>query len=109
MGAGTFGAPVRQWTPGYPLQYNLLKLEGSRLIVETRRRVEINGAWSPDAIWTQGPGKDPAPRYTIHLSDAPEAPDKIKQPATKVKTGAPVEFDLKLEADLELATRWRDG
>ncbi len=50
VGAGTFGAPVRQWTPGYPLQYNLLKLEGSRLTVETRCRREINGAWQPDAI-----------------------------------------------------------
>ncbi|MCP4691965.1 MAG: SUMF1/EgtB/PvdO family nonheme iron enzyme, partial [Desulfobacterales bacterium] len=102
VGAGTLGAPVREWTPGYPLQYNLLKLTGSRLTVETRRRVDVNGAWGPDAIWIQGPGKDPAPRYTIHLSDASEASDKNEPTAGKAEPGAPVEFDLKLEADIEL-------
>ncbi len=67
IGAGTFGALTRDWQPGYPLQYNLLKLEGEKLIVETRCRREINGTWKPDAIWTQGPGKDPLPRYEITL------------------------------------------
>ncbi|MCP4353645.1 MAG: SUMF1/EgtB/PvdO family nonheme iron enzyme [Desulfobacterales bacterium] len=65
--AGTFGAPVRDWYPGYPLQYNLLKLEGSKLTVETRCRRELNGAWGPDAMWTQGAGRDPLPRYEIIL------------------------------------------
>jgi hypothetical protein len=71
ISAGTFGAPVREWVPGYPLQYNLLKLEGSELTVETRCRREPNGAWKPDAIWTQGPGKDPLPRYKIVLHKTP--------------------------------------
>ncbi|MCP4691381.1 MAG: metallophosphoesterase, partial [Desulfobacterales bacterium] len=53
VGAGTFGAPMREWAPGYPLQYNLLRLEGGRLTMETRCRREINGAWQPDAIWTR--------------------------------------------------------
>ena len=26
VGAGTFGAPTKDWYPGYPLQYNLLKI-----------------------------------------------------------------------------------
>jgi predicted phosphodiesterase len=68
IAAGTFGAPVKEWTPGYPLQYNLLKLSGKELIVETRRREEIDGAWKPDARWTQDSGKDPLPRYNIDLS-----------------------------------------
>ncbi len=42
--AGTFGAPMREWVPGYPLQYNLLKFEGNKLTVHTRRREELNGA-----------------------------------------------------------------
>lgn len=67
IGAGTFGAPVPQWTSGYPLQYNLLRIEGGTLTVHTRCRRELNGAWTPDAIWPQGPGKDPLPRYTIEL------------------------------------------
>ena len=66
--AGTFGAPVREWTSGYPLQYNLLRVSGSRLSVETRRREELNGAWKPGARWLQGPGKDPLPRYELDLS-----------------------------------------
>jgi 3',5'-cyclic AMP phosphodiesterase CpdA len=67
VGAGTFGAPVRGWYPGYPLQYNLVKLTEDVLTVETRRREELNGAWKPDARWTQGAGKDPLPRYEIKL------------------------------------------
>ncbi len=65
--AGTFGAPVREWVSGYPLQYNLLKLEDKTMTVCTRRREELNGAWKPDARWTQGAGKDPLPRYEIQL------------------------------------------
>jgi 3',5'-cyclic AMP phosphodiesterase CpdA len=63
--AGTFGAPVREWAPGYPLQYNLLLIGPREIVVETRRRQEVNGAWEPDARWLQGPGQDPRPRYTI--------------------------------------------
>lgn len=65
--AGTFGAPVREWVPGYPLQYQLLRFEGDSLTVETRRREEREGAWKPDARWTTGAGKDPVPRYTVRL------------------------------------------
>ena len=38
--AGTFGAPVREWVPDYPLQYNLLKIEDNQLTVYTRCREE---------------------------------------------------------------------
>jgi 3',5'-cyclic AMP phosphodiesterase CpdA len=67
IAAGTFGAPVREWVPGYPLQYNLLKLQADTLTVETRRREKLNGAWQPDARWTTAPGRDPLPRYVIEL------------------------------------------
>ena len=70
IGAGTFGAPVAEQTPGHPLQYNLLRISGRTLTVETRRRSEPNGAWEPDAIWLQGKGKDPLPRYTVELPAA---------------------------------------
>lgn len=70
VSAGTFGAPVRDWVPGYPLQYNLLCFEGRTLTVETRCRQELNGAWKPDARWLPGAGKDPLPRYTIELFPA---------------------------------------
>jgi 3',5'-cyclic AMP phosphodiesterase CpdA len=53
IAAGTFGAPVREWEPGYPLQYNLLKWEDNLLTVFTRKRPEPNGAWQPDAMWVQ--------------------------------------------------------
>ncbi|MEP0852979.1 metallophosphoesterase [Funiculus sociatus GB1-A4] len=65
--AGTFGAPVREWVPGYPLQYNLLKIEDNQLSVYTRRREEVNGAWKPDARWLQGAGKTPLDYYAIAL------------------------------------------
>ena len=68
VAAGTFGAPTTEWVPGYPLQYNLLRISNDRVVVETRRREEPNGAWQPDARWLQGPGKDPLPRYEMVLS-----------------------------------------
>ncbi|KYG01657.1 hypothetical protein BE21_56335 [Sorangium cellulosum] len=67
VSAGTFGAPARQWVPGYPLQYNLLLFSGGMMTVETRCREEMNGAWRPDARWLQGTGRDPLPRYQIPL------------------------------------------
>ena len=69
--AGTFGAPVREWVPGYPLQYNLLRFQGNMLTVETRRREELNGAWKPDARWLRGKTQDPMPRYSIELFATP--------------------------------------
>jgi hypothetical protein len=67
IAAGTFGAPVREWVSGYPLQYNLLLIGKKRLTVETRCRREVNGAWEADALWRQGPGQDPLPRYHVDL------------------------------------------
>jgi serine/threonine protein kinase/predicted MPP superfamily phosphohydrolase len=67
MAAGTFGAPAREWVPGYPLQYQLLVIGPHQVTVETRCRREVNGAWMPDAQWLRGPGQDPQPRYTIEL------------------------------------------
>ncbi len=64
ISAGTFGAPVREWTPGFPLQYNLLKLEGNKVTVHTRRREEINGAWKADARWESMAGH-PLPYYEM--------------------------------------------
>jgi len=45
----------------------LLKLEGNKLTVITRRREELNGAWKPDARWLQGAGQNPLPYYEIPL------------------------------------------
>jgi len=67
VSAGTFGAPTREWVPGYPLQYNLLRIYKEKVVVSTRKREQPNGAWQPDARWLQGPGKDPLPRYEIAL------------------------------------------
>ena len=80
--AGTFGAPTCEWRAGYPLQYNLLRVGGERIIVETRCRREENGAWEPDARWLQGHGKDPLPRYTIDLAGVPSRArvDRVRPP-----------------------------
>jgi len=48
VAGGTFGAPVRQWVPGYPLQYNLLLLGRQDIVVRTRRRRDPSGAWEAD-------------------------------------------------------------
>ncbi|GET38683.1 metallophosphoesterase family protein [Microseira wollei] len=66
IGAGTFGAPVREWTPGFPLQYNLMKVEDNKMTVYTRRREELNGAWKPDARW-EGVAPYPLPYYEMTI------------------------------------------
>ncbi|MBN1931273.1 MAG: SUMF1/EgtB/PvdO family nonheme iron enzyme [Desulfobacterales bacterium] len=85
IGAGTFGAPVKDWTPGYPLQYNLLRLSENSLRVESRCRTEINGTWGPDHLWRQGQGKPNLPYYDISLA---------RIDAQKPKPPPPPDFDL---------------
>ncbi|WP_242056782.1 HEAT repeat domain-containing protein, partial [Planktothrix sp. FACHB-1355] len=80
--AGTFGAPTRELIPGYPWQYNLLKFEGNKLTVHTRRREELNGAWKPDAQWSQGPGQNPLPYYQIQLSEITTSNSKTQSKET---------------------------
>ena len=67
IAAGTFGAPVKEWVPGYPLQYNLLKWKDNKLTVYTRKRIAINGAWQPDAMWVQADGITASSFYEIEL------------------------------------------
>lgn len=73
IAAGTFGAPVREWVPGYPLQYNLLKLQDDQLTVYTRKRSNINGAWQPDAMWVKENSMSADAWYNIPLSSATTA------------------------------------
>ncbi len=72
IAAGTFGAPVRQWQPGYPLQYNLLKWQDRKLTVYTRKRIELNGAWQPDGMWVQADGLTTSSYYKIELDPVSE-------------------------------------
>jgi hypothetical protein len=65
VAAGTFGARSGEWVSGVPLQYNLRLIGAEKIVVETRCRAEVNGAWGPDARWLQGEGTDPLPRYFI--------------------------------------------
>jgi hypothetical protein len=67
VGAGTFGAPVREQVTGIPLQYNLLviDLQKKRVTVETRKKDKADGAWSADA--RRGNKKSPLPRYSFSL------------------------------------------
>jgi hypothetical protein len=68
IGAGTFGAPVRQQVTGIPLQYNFLELDrGTRALkVNSRRKEKRYGAWSADARW--GDKNHPSPSYVVDLS-----------------------------------------
>lgn len=43
----------------------VIEIRRDEIVVETRCRREVNGAWEPDARWLAGPGKDPLPRYVI--------------------------------------------
>lgn len=78
VGAGTFGAPVKEWTPGYPLQYNLLRFSGNVMRVETRRRNELNGTWGQDHLWRLGEGQLNMPYYDISLTGKTSVPSSEK-------------------------------
>ena len=69
IAAGTFGAPVKQWVPGHPLEYNLLKWEDNKLTVYTRQRQTINGAWQPYAMFVHPDGMGASSFYEIELGD----------------------------------------
>jgi 3',5'-cyclic AMP phosphodiesterase CpdA len=77
--AGTFGAITRHWQPGYPLQYNFLKLCENKITVNTRCRREVDGIWNPDSIWEPSPGEDPLPRYEIILPEYIPLPNNLKK------------------------------
>ncbi|MBF0565385.1 MAG: metallophosphoesterase [Nitrospirae bacterium] len=53
IGAGTFGAHVKDQVPGIPHQYNLLRYDKEKQImtVETRKKEKKDGAWSGDPRW----------------------------------------------------------
>ncbi len=67
IGAGTFGAPVKEQMSGIPLQYNLLVLDPAAqvLTVQTRKKEKPDGAWAADARW--GDRNNPVPRYEIKI------------------------------------------
>ncbi len=67
LSAGTFGAPTKEWRPGYPLQYNFISVYKNRLIIDTRCRTEPNGAWQPDSRWTRNENDTPRPWYEVRI------------------------------------------
>lgn len=71
IGAGTFGAWVRELVPAIPWQYNLLVYDpqAHSITVETRKRERPDGAWMADARW--GDKRNPRPRYRIRLPNPP--------------------------------------
>lgn len=67
IGAGTFGAPVKQQVTGIPLQYNILTIDKSvhTVKVSTRKKEKPDGTWTADARW--GDKKDPKSWYVFNL------------------------------------------
>ncbi|MFZ2488464.1 MAG: metallophosphoesterase [Anaerolineae bacterium] len=68
IGAGTFGAPVRQQTTSIPLQYNLITLNPNECSVkiESRKKEKPEGAWMADARWIEKL-RNPQPWYTFKV------------------------------------------
>ena len=68
IGAGTFGAPAQQQSPGIPLQYNLITLNPNdcTVQVESRKREKLGGVWTADSRWVDKI-RDPQPRYSFNV------------------------------------------
>ncbi len=65
VSSGTFGAPSKDWQPGYARQYNLLQLNSDQLTVTSFHQQKVNGAWERDPRWRTGPDSDPSSSFTI--------------------------------------------
>ncbi|MEV5411239.1 metallophosphoesterase [Thermopolyspora sp. NPDC052614] len=65
VGAGAFGALPREWAPGVPLGYNIMSVHPDKVVVRSRKREAIGGAWMPDARWLIGPNRDPVSWFSI--------------------------------------------
>ena len=85
IGAGTFGAPTKDLVPGIPHQYNLMKYYPlkNEIIVVTRKKEKLDGAWSADARW--GDKNKPEPQYSILLKPTTLKPHNISFPKTPPK------------------------
>jgi Calcineurin-like phosphoesterase/NUDIX domain len=92
--AGTFGAPTRELVTGTPWQYNFMRMNGRKIIVETRARNGINTPWRAYGQWHRAKGA-PSSKYEITLSK-PQA----RQPsaAEPLKTRAQLNAYFKREA-----------
>jgi predicted phosphohydrolase len=68
IGSGTFGAPAKEQVTSVPLQYNLIEfdLQNCTLLVRSRKKEKVDGAWSADARW--GNKESPVPHYSIKLT-----------------------------------------
>jgi hypothetical protein len=67
ISSGTFGAPTRELPTGTPWLYNFIQIEHEQVIVHTRSR-RNSMVWRPYAVWEQGQGSDPLPRYIVPIS-----------------------------------------
>ncbi len=65
VGAGTFGAPTREWRAGVPLQYQILCFDGARGQVISRCRDNPEAPWRADGRWVVGARV--SDRYDIEL------------------------------------------
>lgn len=65
VGAGTFGAPTKEWRAGVPLQYQILCIGGSKVTVRSRCRTNPEGTWQADGRWRVG--DDVRSFYEINL------------------------------------------
>ncbi len=65
VGAGTVDAEPQ---PGHPWQYNVITVDGTSAIVESRTKTERDGAWGPGPTFRVQPGLAPQQRLEIDLA-----------------------------------------
>jgi 3',5'-cyclic AMP phosphodiesterase CpdA len=108
VAAGIFGNRISEQELGSPWQYNLLKWEGKKLTVYTRKRTELYGAWQPDAMWVSSDGITASSYYEIELFPlkTPPLPSYVKEHcedlSKDIMKGLVVPF---LGADINLCDR----
>ena len=90
IGAGTFGASIRQMVPGIPHQYNLLAYDRKKgeLTVQSRKKEKRMGAWEPDYRW--GKKNDQKPWYKIQVRKPAKSFDVDIEPSPASAPTSPV-------------------
>ena len=72
IAAGTFGVPVGDLVPNYPLEYHLMNWKAKRLKVCSSRRLQ------PDAVWQKNFIFPPEPQLTLQF-DHIDSTDKSSE------------------------------
>jgi hypothetical protein len=68
ISAGTFNPVEARWRAGFPMGYNVVRVERDQLSIASRKRHAADGAWEADARWRTAANADPTSTVVFPIS-----------------------------------------